>query len=214
MYLGISSSHFMMPFYLQQVLGYAPSEVGLIFVSASVSTIWVGPVSGWLSDRFGWRIFKVIGLALSALSVFVLAFKLTTKSPLTFVIPALIVQRAGFGMFTAPNQNSVLSAVEEARSGVVSGLLQLLRNLGEVTSVALATAVVVSTMVVRGFEPSLEAVSIEGSEEVAHAFVQGINMAFMVSARIPHLAQTSDAVNRQLSCFSSRYMNLLAVFQI
>ena len=30
-------------------------------------------------------------------------------------------------------------------------------------------------------------------------------------ARIPHLAQTSDAVNRQLSCFSSRYMNLLAV---
>ena len=33
-------------------------------------------------------------------------------------------------------------------------------------------------------------------------------------ARIPHLAQTSDAVNRQLSCFSSRYMNLLAVLQI
>ena len=32
--------------------------------------------------------------------------------------------------------------------------------------------------------------------------------------RIPHLAQTSDAVNRQLSCFSSRCMNLLAVFQI
>ena len=36
----------------------------------------------------------------------------------------------------------------------------------------------------------------------------------MVQTRIPHLAQTSDAVNRQLSCFSSRYMNLLAVFQI
>ena len=33
-------------------------------------------------------------------------------------------------------------------------------------------------------------------------------------SRIPHLAKTSDAVNRQLSCFSSRYMNLLAVFQI
>ena len=35
-----------------------------------------------------------------------------------------------------------------------------------------------------------------------------------IHTRIPHLAQTSDAVNRQLSCFSSRYMNLLAVFQI
>ena len=36
----------------------------------------------------------------------------------------------------------------------------------------------------------------------------------LMYSRIPHLAQTSDAVNRQLSCFSSRYMNLLAVFQI
>ena len=36
----------------------------------------------------------------------------------------------------------------------------------------------------------------------------------LIETRIPHLAQTSDAVNRQLSCFSSRYMNLLAVFQI
>ena len=36
----------------------------------------------------------------------------------------------------------------------------------------------------------------------------------LLQTRIPHLAQTSDKVNRQLSCFSSRYMNLLAVFQI
>ena len=41
-----------------------------------------------------------------------------------------------------------------------------------------------------------------------------VAVAKSVLSRIPHLAQTSDAVNRQLSCFSSRYMNLLAVFQI
>ena len=40
------------------------------------------------------------------------------------------------------------------------------------------------------------------------------SVGYFPYARIPHLAQTSDAVNRQLSCFSSRYMNLLAVFQI
>ena len=40
------------------------------------------------------------------------------------------------------------------------------------------------------------------------------SLAAQKLARIPHLAQTSDAVNRQLSCFSSRYMHLLAVFQI
>ena len=40
------------------------------------------------------------------------------------------------------------------------------------------------------------------------------NGVIEILARIPHLAKTSDAANRQLSCFSSRYMNLLAVFQI
>ena len=46
------------------------------------------------------------------------------------------------------------------------------------------------------------------------AQVQKVRGRFGVDeARIPHLVQTSDSVNRQLSCFSSRYMNLLAVFQ-
>ena len=44
--------------------------------------------------------------------------------------------------------------------------------------------------------------------------VIGTSIGISLSTRIPHLAQTSDAVNRQLSCFSSRYMNLLAVLQI
>ena len=44
--------------------------------------------------------------------------------------------------------------------------------------------------------------------------IGGAVMFGLLLTRIPHLAQTSDAVNRQLSCFSSRYMNLLAVFQI
>ena len=44
--------------------------------------------------------------------------------------------------------------------------------------------------------------------------LSNLDVRHLVLARIPHLAQTSDAVNRQLSCFSSRYMNLIAVFQI
>ena len=41
-----------------------------------------------------------------------------------------------------------------------------------------------------------------------------LTAAVLYLPRIPHLAQTSDAVNRQLSCVSSRYMNLLAVLQV
>ena len=58
---------------------------------------------------------------------------------------------------------------------------------------------------------SAEAGGVPGTEGDSGTVV--IPRCLPVLARIPHLAQTSDAVNRQLSGFSSRYMNLLAVFQ-
>ena len=58
----------------------------------------------------------------------------------------------------------------------------------------------------------LDDASRELNQESRYDLYQGAEQ--LILARIPHLAKTSDAVNRQLSCFSSRYMNLLAVFQI
>ena len=66
--------------------------------------------------------------------------------------------------------------------------------------------------------PALE-VTEEAWDDLLNTNLKGVFFCAQTAARhmitrIPHLAQTSDAVNRQLSCFSSRYMNLLAVFQI
>jgi uncharacterized membrane protein (DUF441 family) len=57
---------------------------------------------------------------------------------------------------------------------VVSALTQLVRNSANVTSIAIATTVVVATMGARGVEPSLDAVS----PAVADAFVAGLRWAF------------------------------------
>ena len=59
--------------------------------------------------------------------------------------------------------------------------------------------------------PGLYALMVSG-DSLESQGIHSDDLLFLT--RIPHLAQTSDAVNRQLSCFSSRYMNLLAVFQI
>ena len=69
--------------------------------------------------------------------------------------------------------------------------------------------------VVRAVGPVLQ--DVERSQEEAAKTMGASSMQIFVKIilpRIPHLAQASDAVYRQLSCFSSRYMNLLAVFQI
>ena len=175
-FLGSSAIFFLMPFYLQRVLAYSPREAGLILVPGALFMAVLGPLSGQLSDRYGWRRFTVGGLALSATGVFILT-RLTEGSSLTLVIPALIMSSSGMGMFYSPNTSSILSAVEQERYGVVSAFLNLVRNGANVTSIAMAAAIVTATMASMGYEPSLAAVTGGG---VTHAFTLGMSRAYMV----------------------------------
>ena len=65
-FMGSSSVRFLMPFYLQAVLGYSPGRVGLVLMPAAFAMIVTGPLGGRLSDRYGWTPFNVGGLLLSA----------------------------------------------------------------------------------------------------------------------------------------------------
>ena len=174
-FLGSSAVLFLMPHYLQKILGYSPLEAGLIVVPSALCMAVLGPVSGRLSDRYGWRRFTVGGLGLSAAGLLLLS-RLTESSSLLQVLPALILTSSGMGVFFSPNSSSVLSAVEGARYGVISAFLNLIRNAATVTSIAAATAVVTATMAVKGFEPSLDAVQ---AGEASQAFILGLRYAFL-----------------------------------
>ena len=196
-FLGSSSVQFMLTFYLQRVLQFSPREVGLIFLPSAISMAVIGPLTGRLSDRLGWRRFKVAGLAMSTATLFILATRLTENSTLAFVLPVLALQSAGIAMFHSPNVSSILTAVERSRYGVVSALTQLMRNGANVTGVALAAAIVIATMSSMGFEPNLEAVSEEGGTEVARAFVEGLQRAFMVMGGLVAVALAISFIKTQ-----------------
>jgi MFS family permease len=168
----------MMPFYLQRVLELSPREVGLLLIPPAMCMVLLGPVSGRLSDRFGWQGLTVGGLALSALAWVIMATSLTSFSPKLLIVILLMAQSAGTALFNSPNNSSILSAVDRAQYGVVSALTQLVRNSANVTSIAVATTVVVATMGARGVEPSLDAVN----PDVADAFVAGLKWAFWMMA--------------------------------
>ncbi|MXZ91930.1 MAG: MFS transporter [Chloroflexi bacterium] len=174
-FFGSSAARFMMPFYLQRVLGYQPEQVGLMMIPAALCMVILGPLSGRLSDRIGWQALTVGGLALTAAGAFVLAFALQERSPVWFVIATMMMQSSGTGLFNSPNSSSIISVVDRSRYGVVSALTQLIRNSANVVSVAVATTIVVSTMATYGVEPKLEAVN----PEVATAFVAGLRWAFL-----------------------------------
>ena len=177
-FLGMSSVRFLMPFYLQSILGYSAGQVGLIIVPSAIAMIVTGPLSGRLSDRYGWRIFNVGGLVLGALGLFLLV-GLDETSPLGLAMAGMIVSSCGVGVFNAPNNSSILSAVEPSRYGVVAGFLNLIRNSANVTSIALTTAIVTATMTSMGYAPTLAAVSDGGDAGVFEAFTSGMRVAFL-----------------------------------
>ena len=175
-FLGSQATRFMMPFYLQRLLEMSPRDVGLAMIPPALCMVLLGPVSGRLSDRFGWRVLTLSGLAISAAGAFLLAANLTESSSVVFIVLMMMLQACGMALFNSPNNSSVLGAVERTQYGVVASLTQLVRNSANVTSIAIATTIVVVTMASYGVEPSLDAVS----PSVADAFVAGLKWAFLV----------------------------------
>ncbi len=192
-FLGSNSSRFLMPFYLQAVLGLNPTQVGLVIVPGAVCMMIVGPISGRLSDRFGWRWFTVGGMLLAISGLLILA-TLQPDSSIALAMAGMIMQTAGVGVFNAPNNSSILSAVEPSKYGVISGFLNLVRNSGSLCSIAVATAIVTATMGSMGFEPSLAAVSAEGGEGLLAAFTSGLRIAFVAMAGVMAVGLIASAM--------------------
>ena len=192
-HLGSGSALFLIPFYLQSVLGYSPGQVGLILVPKALATVIVGPVSGRLSDRYGWRIFNVGGLALAAMGMFLLA-RADETSSLGFVMAAMLIAFLGTATFMSPNTNSIISTVEQRRLGIVSALINLVRNSAQVIGIAVATTIVVATMASMGFESNLGVVSEASDPGVLHAFTSGLRTVFVVMGGLLLLGMVVSAI--------------------
>ena len=180
-FVGSTPVRFLMPFYLQKVLEYSPGKIGLILIPVSLCMIITGPVSGRLSDRYGWRIFNVGGMILTASGLFILS-RVTEDSHLGMVMVAMMLQNAGMGMFDTTNNSSIMGVVTRERYGVVAGLLNLVRNSANVTGIAMAIAMVTAVMASTGHPPTLQAVvdATGRDTEVIGAFTSGLRTAYLV----------------------------------
>ena len=136
-----------------------------------------GPIAGRLSDRYGYRAFNVAGLILAAAGIFTIS-RVSETTPLPIIIGALVMQSAGTSLFASPNSASIFGASQGRRHGVVAALLSLVRNSANVTSIAVATAVVAATMVSMGYAPDLSNVSGGDDPGLPGSFVSGMNLLY------------------------------------
>ena len=124
------------PFYLARVLGLDPAGVGLVLASGPVFSMLSGVPAGRMVDRFGAVAGIRIGLIAIAVGVFALS-ALPGLMGLLGYIAAVAVLTPGYQLFLAANNTAVMADVAPDRRGVVSGLLNLSRNLGLITGASL-----------------------------------------------------------------------------
>jgi MFS family permease len=122
-----------------------PFWAGIFMLPLTAGFVIMGPLSGWLSDKYGARWFATSGLLLIALSFVILA-----SLPYNFDYPifavALLIMGIGNGMFGSPNIASIMNSIPPEDRGVASGMRSMLQNSGMVVSMALFFTIVIVSL--------------------------------------------------------------------
>jgi drug resistance transporter, EmrB/QacA subfamily len=138
-FVAMFANNMLLPFYLQGILNYTPSQVGLMLMVFPVVMAVVAPISGNASDKYGPVILTTGGLVFTALGLFYFS-RLPATAHYYQVIPGLLLTGFGSGMFQSPNNSSVMSSVPPQKLGIAGGINSLVRNLGMVTGIALSVS--------------------------------------------------------------------------
>ncbi|MFC1987250.1 MFS transporter [Chloroflexota bacterium] len=127
---------FLLSLYLQQPRELSPQSAGLILVVQPILMALISPFAGWLSDRIEPRIVSSIGMVLTFIGLVLFSF-LTGETALWFVITGLVIVGLGFGLFSSPNTNAIMSSVSKESYGVASATLGTMRLIGQVLSMGI-----------------------------------------------------------------------------
>jgi EmrB/QacA subfamily drug resistance transporter len=120
---------FLISLYLQYIKGLSPPSAGLILVAMPAVQASFSPVAGRLSDRIEPRILASAGMGLITAGLALFIF-LGENTSLGFIIASLILIGLGFGFFTSPNTNAIMSSVKQRFYGVASATLATMRQVG------------------------------------------------------------------------------------
>ena len=128
------------PFYLARALGLDAAMVGLVLSVGPIAAALTSVPAGRVADRFGAPRMTIVGLiGIAAGSV------LLSMLPATLGIPGyiapMVVITVGYALFQTANNTAVMTDIRPDQRGVISGMLNLSRNLGLITGASVMGAV-------------------------------------------------------------------------
>lgn len=176
----LAGTFFLLPFYLEGVLGFEVGRVGLLLGAAPLMMGIFSPISGTLSDRLGIRRLTLLGLMMIAgayLGFTTFDVDTTAAHYLLLAVPLGI----GIGLFNSPNNSAIMGSVPPEYMGIGGGLLTITRLLGQITGVAVLGSIWAAS-VSSAAGGTLPEAGAAAADRVAQ--VSGLHTTFMVAGGI------------------------------
>jgi len=167
-YSATSATGFFISLYLQYIKDFDARSAGLIMISQPLAMALLSPMAGRLSDEFNAGVIASIGMGFTALGLILLCF-ITPATPVYMIIALLLLMGIGFGLFSSPNSNAIMSSVEKRHLGVASGVVGTMRMVGQMFSMGIAMMLIAVFIGKQTINPS-----------TYHGLISGMRTGFVI----------------------------------
>jgi EmrB/QacA subfamily drug resistance transporter len=179
------------PFYLSRALGLKAALVGLVLsIGPLVAALTAAP-AGRIADHFGAQRMTIVGLIGIAAGSFILSVMPTTLGISGYIGPIVVIT-VGYALFQTANNTAVMIDIRPDRRGVISGMLNLSRNLGLITGASAMGAVF-----------ALASATSDITTASPEAVASGMRITFAVAAILIAFALAIAVGSRALAARSS-----------
>jgi EmrB/QacA subfamily drug resistance transporter len=156
---------FVTPFFLQNILEFSPSKVGMLIFPVALTVMVIAPLGGRFSDRVGVRIPATIGLTLTSLTIFSFTFLKSGVSDYEILLRQILLG-IGIGLFNPANNSAIIGSLPKEKVGLASSFLALSRNLGMMIGIAFAEMVIAFRLPMPSLEAGIGSPSLESIQDV------------------------------------------------
>ncbi|MDR2041390.1 MAG: MFS transporter [Tannerella sp.] len=169
-YACTSAVAFMLSLYLQYIHGFAPKDAGLVLIVQACVQCAVSFYAGRLSDRLNPAMLATSGMGIIAVGLTGLVF-VSPQTPIAVIVVLLFLLGFGFGLFSSPNSNVIMSSVDKKYYGQASATMGTMRLTGQAFSMGIAAMALSLSVGNRAITPETHA-----------AFMQGFHITFAIFA--------------------------------
>jgi DHA2 family multidrug resistance protein-like MFS transporter len=128
-----------LPFRLQHEFGFTPLETGAIIAPWPLTTMFVAPVAGILSDKYPAGLLGGIGMTIATAGL--ISFSMLPTDPHYLDLAwRMMLTGAGFGLFLSPNARLIIGSAPLSRAAAAGGLVSTTRLVGQTIGATLVAA--------------------------------------------------------------------------